>query len=100
MLDLLIRGGGLVDGTGQPAQFVDVGVADGRVVLLGHLSDYETQLHIDASGAIVCPGFIDAHSHSDLALLVDPSAGPKTAQGVTTEIVGNCGWGAAPVPPG
>src|SRR5438477_10540558 len=98
MLDLLIRGGEVVDGTGGAAQHLDVGVADGRVVLVDRADDArEAQLNIDATGAIVCPGFIDVHSHSDLALLADPLAGPKLAQGITTEVIGNCGWGAAPV---
>jgi N-acyl-D-aspartate/D-glutamate deacylase len=100
MLDLLIRGGEVVDGTGGAAQRLDVGVLDGHVVLVDRVDDdCHALLEIDATGAIVCPGFVDVHSHSDLALLADPLAGPKLAQGITTEVIGNCGWGAAPVTP-
>jgi N-acyl-D-aspartate/D-glutamate deacylase len=97
MLDTVIVGGTLIDGTGAPARPMDIGVNGGRIVSLGQLDAAEAHMRIDATGAIVCPGFIDAHSHSDLALLADPTASAKTGQGVTTEIVGNCGWGAAPV---
>src|SRR5689334_23359323 len=98
MLDLLIRGGAVVDGTGSAVQRLDVGVVDGRVVLVDRVpAEQEAELEIDAAGSIVCPGFVDVHSHSDLALLADPLAAPKLAQGITTEVVGNCGWGAAPV---
>ncbi len=97
MFDLIVRGGTVVDGSGAPRVRADVGVRDGRVVVLGNLPHAEAQSVLDATGLIVAPGFVDIHSHSDFTLLVDPRAQSAIAQGVTTELVGNCGHGCAPV---
>ena len=97
MLDLVVRGGTVVDGTGAPRRRADVGVEDGRIAAVGDLGRAVSGRDLDASGLIVAPGFIDIHSHSDFTLLVDPRALSAVAQGVTTELVGNCGHGCAPV---
>ena len=97
MIDLVVCGGTVVDGTGAPGIPADVGVDDGRIVEIGDLADAEPERRLDASGMIVAPGFIDIHSHSDYTLLVDPRAQSAVAQGVTTELVGNCGHGCAPI---
>lgn len=96
MLDLKITGGRMVDGTGRPALTADLGINGGRIAEVGNLSTAEARAEIRADGRCVCPGFIDTHSHSDAYLLVEPSAPSKIHQGVTTEVVGNCGASAAP----
>ncbi len=96
MFDLLITGGSLVDGTGTAARVADVGVRQDRIAEIGDLSAAEAQRRIDAAGLIVAPGFIDAHAHSDAYLLLEPDAPSKLAQGITTEINGQCGGSAVP----
>ena len=96
-MDLVIRGGEIVDGTGRPPFDADVGVADGRIDAVGRLPPLEGADTIDASGLTVSPGFIDIHSHSDFTLLVDPRAVSAISQGVTLEVIGNCGHGCAPI---
>lgn len=96
MLDLKITGGLVFDGTGTPAVRADVGVLDGRIREVGDLARAEARAECPAQGRVVCPGFIDTHSHSDSYLLLEPSAPSKLYQGVTTEVVGNCGASAAP----
>ena len=98
MLDVLIRGGWVVDGTGNPAFPADIAIEDGRIVEVGQLDDgASADRVIDATGKTVCPGFVDPHSHSDFTVLTNPTAESTIRQGVTTEIVGNCGWSYAPV---
>lgn len=97
MLDVLIQGGWVVDGTGNPARRADVAIEDDRIVEVGLLPVAVAIRTIDASGFVVTPGFIDAHSHSDWTLLSNPTAESAVRQGVTTEIVGNCGVAMAPV---
>ena len=94
-VDVAVRNGLVVDGTGRPAFAADVGIADGRVATIGETPDARTEL--DATGLHVAPGFVDLHSHSDYTLLVDPRAVSALHQGVTTEIVGNCGHGCFPI---
>ncbi len=96
MFDLTITGGCLIDGGGGPTRMLDIGVRGDRVVAVEDLSDAESRLTIDGSGCVVCPGFIDVHSHSDAYLLIEPSAASKIFQGVTTEVIGNCGCSGAP----
>jgi len=94
----LIRGGTVVDGTGAPAFEASVAVADGRIAgLFGAHETPRARRSIDASGLVVAPGFIDIHSHSDAALLVNPRAESKVRQGVTTEVIGQCGYSIAPL---
>jgi len=94
---LVFRNGFLIDGAGNPWLRTDVGISRGKIVKVGKLDTMEATVAIDAGGLVVSPGFIDIHSHSDLALLINPRAESKIRQGVTTEVVGNCGGSAAPV---
>jgi len=93
--DTIIRGGSVIDGTGAPARTADVAVTGGRIAAVGAI-DGEAARVIDAAGLAVAPGFIDVHSHDDVALLNVPALDFKAAQGVTTVVCGNCGAGAAP----
>jgi len=93
--DIVIKNGKVLDGTGNPWFYADIGIKDGVISEIGEVDDAEKI--IDASGCIVSPGFIDIHSHSDLTLLIDPMAQSKIRQGVTTEVVGQCGNSAAPM---
>ena len=95
--DLLIKHGTVIDGTGRPGVAADVGVSDGRITAVAPALEGEAARDIDASGRIVAPGFIDAHTHSDFTLLSAPGADSKVRQGITTEVVGNCGFSPAPV---
>ena len=94
--DLIIRNGRVVDGTGAPERRTDVGVAADRIVALADLSGAGGAREIDASGCVVAPGFVDAHAHSDAYLLLEPDAPSKLAQGITTEVNGQCGGSAVP----
>ena len=96
-LDLIIRGGTVVDGSGCPARTADVGVTGDHIETIGPLDEAQSKDEIDAQGLVVTPGFVDIHSHSDFTLLVDPRAQSSVYQGVTTELVGNCGHGCAPI---
>jgi N-acyl-D-amino-acid deacylase len=94
--DVIIRGGRICTGDTTPAVEADLGVAAGRIRAIGRIAS-EAPLEIDADGLIVAPGFIDIHSHSDYTLLVDPRAASAIHQGVTLEVMGNCGFGCAPI---
>jgi N-acyl-D-amino-acid deacylase len=97
MLDLLIRGGMIVDGTGNPGFYGAVGVEGETVrILRGDLDGVAAARTIDATGRIVCPGFIDMHAHSGLVLLAEPEHEPKVRQGITTELIGVDGNSYAP----
>jgi N-acyl-D-amino-acid deacylase len=95
--DIVIKNGNVVDGTGNPSTKLDVGVLDGKISSVGQLGSPQAEHVIDASGLIVAPGFIDIHTHSDLTLLINPKAESKVRQGVTTEVLGNCGTSPAPI---
>ena len=97
MFDLLIKNGLLIDGAGNPWFNADLGISNGKVVEISRRINAKAERIIDAKGLVVSPGFIDIHSHSDLTLLINPRADSKVRQGVTTEVVGNCGISAAPV---
>ncbi|MCW3818913.1 D-aminoacylase [Micromonospora sp. DR5-3] len=97
--DLVLAGGRVVDGTGGPERVADVAVADGRIVAVDALADVSAARVVDAAGLVVCPGFVDVHTHSDLTLLSSPAAHSAVRQGVTTQVIGNCGLGTVPVPP-
>lgn len=97
MLDLIISGGTILDGTGAPAYEADIAIRGDRIIDIVRQPDHpEAHACLNAKGRLVCPGFIDTHSHSDAYLLVEPSAPSKLFQGITTEVVGNCGASAAP----
>ncbi|MFN3652723.1 MAG: N-acyl-D-amino-acid deacylase family protein [Armatimonadota bacterium] len=96
-MDLIIRNGTVVDGTGSPGYRADVGIEGERIAAVGDLSAAQAAREIDAAGLVVAPGFIDIHTHADIALLARPTHEPKVLQGVTTEVFSNCGLGFAPV---
>lgn len=93
--DVVFRNGRIVDGTGNPWYRGDVAVADGELLTVGDFEGSADRV-LDIDGAVIAPGFIDIHTHSDFTLPVDPEARSKVSQGVTLEIVGNCGMSAAP----
>lgn len=95
--DVVIKGGRIFDGTGNPWHWGDVGVKGEKIATVGALGEYDAGRVIDAGGMMVCPGFVDIHTHSDLSFLVNPRADSKITQGVTTELVGQCGNSAAPI---
>lgn len=96
-LELIVRSGTLVDGTGSPPVKADIGISGGAIREIGDLSGVTAADEIDAQGLTVTPGLIDVHSHSDLTVVIDGRAHSALAQGVTTELVGNCGHGCAPL---
>jgi N-acyl-D-amino-acid deacylase len=98
--DLLIRGGLLFDGSGRAGEQADLAIGGDTITAIGRHLDGPTRKTIDASGLAVAPGFIDIKTHSDFTLPINPKAESKVRQGVTTEIVGHCGFSVAPCLPG
>jgi N-acyl-D-amino-acid deacylase len=97
--DLVVRNGTVVDGTRTPRYRADVAITGDRISAVGSIAD-KGRSEIDASGLIVAPGFIDAHTHDDRLMLSSPDMTPKVSQGVTTVVAGNCGISLAPAPRG
>ena len=97
---ILIRGGTIVDGSGEPGAIGDIAVASGRITAIAPSLPNDAAKVIDADGLVVAPGFIDIKTHSDFVLPINPKAESKVRQGVTTEIIGHCGYSVAPVLPG
>jgi N-acyl-D-aspartate/D-glutamate deacylase len=99
MLEVLITGGTIVDGTGRPPRRGDVGIAGGRIVFVGDAKEAGETAHrtVDASGLVVSPGFIDIHTHYDPHVMWDASVTPSSLNGVTTIFGGNCGFALAPI---
>lgn len=95
--DIIIKNGNIIDGTGAKAFPGALAIKDGKITKMADCIEEEAHTIIDASGKTVCPGFIDPHAHNDGYIFLDPSNIYKLAQGVTTEISGNCGEGLAPV---
>jgi len=98
MLDLLIRGASVVDGTGAPAFQADVGVSHGRIAEIGAIKSSSKET-VDGAGLHLMPGIVDVHTHYDAQVTWDPTLSPSVSLGVTTAIIGNCGFGIAPCPP-
>ncbi len=96
MLDLIIRNGTVVDGTGMPGYIGDIGIQDGRIVATGSIGDSAAE-EVDATGLTVAPGFIDPHTHFDAQLLWDGRAKPAIEHGITTIVPGNCSLSLAPL---
>jgi dihydroorotase/N-acyl-D-amino-acid deacylase len=94
---MVVLGATVADGSGGDLYESDVAIRDGTIVEVGHIGRGCGKREIDASGMLVSPGFIDSHSHSDISLLAQPNADAKLRQGVTTEIIGNCGWSVFPL---
>jgi N-acyl-D-amino-acid deacylase len=100
MLDLIIRNGTIIDGTGLPRYAGDVGIRDGKLASVGRrLGDAEALTVVDAAGKVVAPGFVDPHTHYDAQLCFDPYAYPAIEHGITSVITGNCSLSLAPVRP-
>jgi N-acyl-D-amino-acid deacylase len=100
MWDIVIRGGTVIDGSGSPGNVGDVAIESGRIAAVGPSLAGDAVRVIDAAGLAVTPGFIDIKTHSDFVLPINPKAESKVRQGVTTEIIGHCGFSVAPVLPG
>ena len=99
MIDLVIRGGQIIDGSGREASAGDVAIDAGRIVEVGSRSTLSARREISADGAYVTPGFVDIHTHYDAQVLWDPLVNPSSEHGVTSVVIGNCGLGLAPVRP-
>lgn len=98
MYELVIRNAAVVDGTGAPVRYVDVAVDKGRIEAVGTVTERGRE-EVDAKGLVLAPGIIDVHTHYDAQLTWDPTASPSPALGVTTVVIGNCGFGIAPATP-
>lgn len=96
MYELVINNARIVDGTGSPWRYGSVAVTEGRIAEISH-APLSGKRIIDAAGRVIAPGFIDSHSHSDSSLLLNPLAESKIRQGVTTEVIGQCGSSASPL---
>ena len=97
MFDFLILNGMVYDGSGSPGRKTDIGIKDGCIAAIDDLSDALATERIDVAGLAVAPGFIDLHTHSDFTLVVDGQAQSQVHQGVTTEVIGQCGHSCAPM---
>ncbi|GAB4337899.1 MAG: D-aminoacylase [Candidatus Abyssubacteria bacterium] len=95
--DFILKNGQVYDGAGNPWRTVDVAIKGKKIKRIGRLDETSARETIDCSGLVVCPGFIDMHSHSDLLILVEPEASAKVMQGVTTEVLGQDGMSVAPI---
>ena len=95
--EIVIRGGLVIDGSGRAGEITDVAVSEGRIAAIGRSLPGGEAKTIDAEGLAVTPGFIDIKTHSDFTLPINPKAESKVRQGVTTEIVGHCGFSVAPI---
>src|SRR6516164_11627201 len=97
--DLIIRNGTVIDGSGMPRYRADIGIAAGKIASIGRLRDGAREV-VDAEGHVVAPGIIDAHTHMDAQVFWDPLGTCSCWHGVTTAVMGNCGFTLAPVRPG
>ena len=99
MLDVVLEGGNLIDGTGAPARPADVGLTGDRIAAIGDLRRAARSRTVSCAGRVVAPGFIDIHSHSDVSCVLHPQGRSSLLQGITTEVVGNCGYSLGPLGP-
>src|SRR5918999_155747 len=97
MWDLLVQQVQVIDGSGTPSFVADIAIRGDTIAEVGQVTSSEARVRIDGAGLTVGPGFIDLHTHSDYTLLVNPLAESKVHQGVTTEVIGNCGTSPAPL---
>jgi N-acyl-D-aspartate/D-glutamate deacylase len=93
--DVVLKGGTVIDGTGAPAYRADVGIAGGEIVAIGRCDSGGARV-IDAEGHVITPGFIDGHTHMDAQVMWDPLGTCSCWHGVTTVVMGNCGFTLAP----
>ena len=98
--DIIIKNGKIISGAGNPWYYGEIGVKEGRITKICSIINEDTNKVIDAQGLIICPGFIDIHSHTDYILPVNRSQESTLCQGITTTMVGMCGDGMAPIPEG
>ncbi len=97
MFDVIIRNATIIDGTGNPGYTGELAIYDKQIVKIAPKIEGEAKTVIDSKGRVVCPGFIDAHGHSDFTLFVNNRGESKIRQGITTEVTGNCGFTAGPI---
>ena len=97
MFDLIIKGGTVIDGSGSPGVKADVAVTEGKISEIGIIDPNQAEAIVDAENMIVCPGFIDPHTHYDAQLFWDPHATPSSLHGITSVVMGNCGFSIAPI---
>jgi len=96
--DLIIRNGRIIDGTGNPWFKADIGIVGEKIAAISRTGDgMNANMILDAAGMVVSPGFIDNHTHDDAYILIDPQCSQKVRQGVTTVVIGNCGFSLAPL---
>src|SRR5215831_9873741 len=95
VIDLLLRGGAVCDGTGAPARTADVAIDGGRIAEIGRVTAPARRV-LDVAGLVVAPGFVDVHTHYDAQITWDPLCTPSCWHGVTTVVLGNCGFSLAP----
>src|SRR5260221_6487212 len=98
MYDLVIRGAAIVDGLGNAPKRTDLAVKDGRIAAIGEIKDKGTET-VDAGGLVLSPGIVDVHTHYDAQITWDATLSPSPSLGVTTAVIGNCGFGIVPAPP-
>ncbi len=96
-MDIIIKNGKIIDGAGNPWFWGDIGIKEGKIQVIGNLKSESAEKVIDANKMIVCPGFIDVHSHADATNFINPKQESFLHQGITTTISGNCGYGLAPI---
>src|SRR5258705_7102162 len=95
--DLVVKNGMVIDGTRAPRFRGDIGIKNGRIAKIGRIQSHEASKVVDASGSIVAPGFIDLHTHYDAQIFWDPYLTISGFHGITSVVIGNCGFGFAPV---
>ncbi|HOD42495.1 MAG TPA: D-aminoacylase, partial [Candidatus Wallbacteria bacterium] len=97
MLDLILKNCNIIDGVSDVSFYSDIGILENAIVKVGNLKDYKAAKTIDCEGLHAAPGFIDVHSHSDFNAFIDNGFDSKVRQGVTTEVIGNCGYSIYPL---